>query len=211
MAADQDHPPLMFVIRDAQNFRRTQTTKEAKAIASHISARYKGWNKINHKDLALDTTTKSILTWRFCQAPSTSKYVKKETVQIQSPPEINELDRTVKSEVELAANTQVKSNLMVVAVKPWENALKRFEEFVAYRLLVLGSQFIDPFTPSLVRYDTEIKANLYYYFKVIRPFATHLIPSWHWLDNLSQIQASPVLTYAVATYASIFLSGSLRG
>ncbi|KIW92880.1 uncharacterized protein Z519_06729 [Cladophialophora bantiana CBS 173.52] len=77
---------------------------------------------------------------------------------------------------------------------------------------MLGCQFFDIFTPSAaMRYDVEIKANLYFYFWTIRPFATHLLQSWKWLDNLSQIQASPCLTYAVATYASVFLSGMLRG
>ncbi|OAP57752.1 hypothetical protein AYL99_08490 [Fonsecaea erecta] len=100
----------------------------------------------------------------------------------------------------------------LVAIKPWERALRAYEEWAASPLTLLGTQFFDIFTPSTaVKYDAEIKANLYFYFWVIKPFATHLLQSWTWLDNLSQIQASPCLTYAVATYASVFLSGMLRG
>ncbi len=75
----------------------------------------------------------------------------------------------------------------------------------------LGLSLLDPFTSTSTGLDHDIISNLHFYFKVIRPFALHLIDDWEWLGSLPYIQASPALTYAVAAYASLFQSGCLEG
>ncbi|KIW79345.1 hypothetical protein Z517_05957 [Fonsecaea pedrosoi CBS 271.37] len=219
MSQPRKPPPLMFIVGDAKNpSRTTKAVKSAKT--SHISSRYRYWNKANHQDLALDSTTKAILTGTssYLQRLSTANYTKTplalptnddETVQDYKEGTTADENNAL---VSTAAGYTATSQKPYLAIKPWERALREYEQWSASPLTLLGSQFFDVFTPSTaLSYDAEIKANLYFYFWIIRPFATHLLQSWKWLDNLSQIQASPCLTYAVATYASVFLSGMLRG
>ncbi|KIW29005.1 uncharacterized protein PV07_04852 [Cladophialophora immunda] len=222
MSQSRKPPPLMFIVGDAKNpSRTTKALKSAKT--SHISSRYRYWSKANHQDLALDSTTKAILTGTssYLQRLSTANYPKTpasasnnddETEQDGHEQSSSEGSNGALIPVATTCTATTTSQKPHVAVKPWERALRAYEEWAASPLTLLGSQFFDIFTPSTaLTYDTEIKANLYFYFWIIRPFATHLLQSWKWLDNLSQIQASPCLTYAVATYASVFLNGMLRG
>src|ERR1700761_7661251 len=61
MSNKQNPPPLMFVVGDGKNPQKsTRAIKSAKT--SHISSRYRYWSKANHRDLALDATTKAILS-----------------------------------------------------------------------------------------------------------------------------------------------------
>ncbi|KIX99305.1 uncharacterized protein Z520_04881 [Fonsecaea multimorphosa CBS 102226] len=242
MSQSRKPPPLMFIVGDVKNpYRTTKAIKSAKT--SHISSRYRCWNKANHQDLALDSTTKAILTGGTTstsssglQRSSSSPADNPKTPSVGRAPTTDD-DETEQQQDHKDANQILEADASTddgengallpvaatncltttsqkprVAIKPWEHDLRAYEEWTASPLRLLGTQFFDIFTPSTaITYDTEIKANLYFYFWVIKPFATHLLQSWKWLDNLSQIQASPCLTYAVATYASVFLSGMLRG
>ncbi len=209
MNHSKNPPPLMFIVGDGKNPQKsTRAIKSAKT--SHISSRYRYWSKANHRDLALDSTTKAILNGpsSYLNKLSTSNYRKKSVGKL-TPSRDDDHDSPKENSALVLKTFEVAP---YVAVKPWEGARREYEEWVACPLSILGSQFFDIFTPSTaMRYDVEIKTNLYFYFKVIRPFATHLLQSWEWFDNLAQIQASPCLTYAVATFASVFLSGMLRG
>ena len=80
------------------------------------------------------------------------------------------------------------------------------------RLSLLGHHSLDPFSRCEgAELDTEVKSNVHFYFKLIRPFAKHLIEDWQWCDSVPQIQSSKALLYAVAAYGSLFFSGCLRG
>jgi hypothetical protein len=73
----------------------------------------------------------------------------------------------------------------------------------------IGSSQLDPFT----RWSQPINADEEYltklYFKLIAPFAMDLMGSWEWFDNLSQVQATPVLQYAICAFSSVFRSGCI--
>ncbi|EXJ60995.1 hypothetical protein A1O7_05148 [Cladophialophora yegresii CBS 114405] len=215
MNHNKNPPPLMFIVGDGKNPQKsTRAIKSAKT--SHISSRYRYWSKANHRDLALDSTTKAILNGAssYLNKLSTGNYRKKPPEQLNG--EQADDDRRAREQSGLLdCKTTVitpESPQPHVAVKPWEQARKDYEQWATCPLSILGSQFFDIFTPSVaMKYDIEVKTNLYFYFKIIRPFATHLLQPWQWFDNLGQIQASPCLTYAVATFASVFLSGMLRG
>ena len=209
-------PPLMFIVGDGKNpAKSTRAIKSAKT--SHISSRYRYWSKANHRDLALDSTTKAILNGAssYLNKLNTGNYRKK-SVELSSPETVDGDDESPKVEsaslVYKAADTEPTSQQPYVAVRSWARARKECEDWVSCPLSILGSQFFDIFTPSTaLKYDVEVKSNLYFYFRVIRPFAMHLLQSWEWCDSLARIQASPCLTYAVASYASVFLNGMLRG
>lgn len=200
----------MFIVDDAQN------PSETWAKRSHISSRYKFWNKANHKHLALDSTTKAILT----DNPSHPTKLSPRSQQQKAIgiPAVDGGDDCADAECRTPTHkaddsTSTSSDRkMTVVIKPWEPALRDYEDWVSSPLSILGANFFDVFTPfAAAKYDAEIKSNVYFYFQVIKPFASHLLQSWTWFDNLAQIQASPCLIYAVATYASVFLSGMLRG
>jgi hypothetical protein len=215
MNHSKNPPPLMFIVGDGKNPQKsTRAIKSAKT--SHISSRYRYWSKANHRDLALDSTTKAILNGAssYLNKLSTGNY-RKEPPELSSGDQADDDKESPRQSGPLVCNRAVIRPATPnpnVAVKPWEQARRDYEEWVACPLSILGSHFFDTFTPSTaMKYDIEIKTNLYFYFRIIRPFATHLLQSWEWFDNLAQIQASPCLTYAVATFASVFLSGMLRG
>ncbi len=222
MPSKRERPPLLFIVQDSERYplHKSSSSKnyQSFAIASHVASRYNRWTKRTRKDLRLDPTTEAILAPKspvpksLSAATSTSSAASEDE---KGSPRIGKRG----AEREVANNhwfTVAESSARLPASarkapseRAWEGALLKFEEFVSTRLQNLGSQFLDPFVS--LNYDAEIKANLYFYFNTIRPFATHVIPKWNWCGSLSQIQASPVLTYAVATFASIFLSGMLRG
>lgn len=228
MSHSKNPPPLMFIVGDGTNpSKSTKAIKSAKT--SHISSRYRYWSKANHRDLALDSTTKAILNGpsSYLNKVASGNYRKKSLDHSSLTPRVgigadNDDDeednvKNVKSEENGPQGCKVSEDSTTqkqrsIALIPWERARRDYENWVACPLSILGSQFFDIFTPSAaMKYDIEVKSNLYFYFKIIRPFATHLLQSWQWFDNLANIQASPCLTYAVATFASVFLSGMLRG
>ncbi|KAJ9604605.1 hypothetical protein H2200_010719 [Cladophialophora chaetospira] len=206
MNHSKNPPPLMFIVGDGKNPQKsTRAIKSAKT--SHISSRYRYWSKANHRDLALDSTTKAILNGAssYLNKLSTGNYRKKPLELLN----VDQEDDDTSPKEEVGPLTAPKR---YVAERPWQRAREEYEEWTSCPLSILGSQFFDIFAPSTaMKYDVEVKTNLYFYFKIIRPFATHLLQSWEWFDDLARIQASPCLTYAVATYASVFLSGMLRG
>ncbi|KPI37262.1 uncharacterized protein AB675_1578 [Cyphellophora attinorum] len=90
------------------------------------------------------------------------------------------------------------------------------EAVTTWRLLgnpspLLGYCSLDPFSTYGTEMDSEMRYNVHFYFQVIRPFATHLIDGWWWCDSAPQIQCSRALSYAVAAYASLFVSGCVGG
>ncbi|KAI1612865.1 hypothetical protein EDD36DRAFT_247635 [Exophiala viscosa] len=210
MSPSRAPPPLLFIVGDSQN------PSKSWAKRSHVSSRYKVWNKANHRDLALDSTTRAILNDRCSPRNSSSPQTRAskltEISAVDRTDECADAEPTTLARKTDTSNSTYPDDNVVVVVKPWEPALRDYEDWVASPLSILGSQFFDIFTPSAsVRYDVEIKSNVYFYFKTIMPFASHLLHSWTWFNNLAQIQASPCLIYAIATYASVFLSGMLRG
>ncbi|KAK5552347.1 hypothetical protein LTR46_009676 [Exophiala xenobiotica] len=230
MPSKRERPPLLFIVQDSETYPLPKSSKDYQsfAIASHVASRYNRWTKRTRKGLRLDATTKAILAPK-APVPKPSSASPTATTTTTSLSAASEEEEDEKGNLGIGkprgSERQVVNNHWFALAessarfpasarkapseKAWEGALLKFEEFVSTRLSNLGSQFLDPFVS--LNYDAEIKANLYFYFNTIRPFATHVIPTWNWCGSLSQIQASPVLTYAVATFASIFLSGMLRG
>jgi hypothetical protein len=246
-----DAAPLMFIVRDASNFNQSRT--DARAVASHVSSRYRGWRKTNRKQLALDATTQAILgpKRRKLDGPSfesraatadphsasrvpvesLSDAVSSDPSPVwtpQGPPtptdatdvsmigpvlpvdpvtgdESDEDYRQLTSRLGLLAPTAESST--GAASFAW----RLFEDFVTPQPSLMGHHSLDPFSSFGTEMDLEMKSNLHFYFKVIRPFAHHLIQAWPWLDNVSEVQSSKVLAYAIASFASVFLSGCLRG
>ncbi|EXJ87939.1 hypothetical protein A1O1_04866 [Capronia coronata CBS 617.96] len=211
MACRQEPRPLLFIVRDAQSFNRgtyKKASAEAKAITSHVSRRYRGWRKTHRQNLLLDHTTNAILT---SVLPSEATRSANNVTQA-----IEETDNQVLSEY----RQQLLESSSRWVYGPFEShclqadrpeKLILIDGSIVPQILRFGSQTLDPFVPDSFKYDREIQADLFFYIKILRPFAVHLIKGWSWIDNLSQIQSSPVLAYAVAAYASVFLAGSLRG
>lgn len=195
--------PLLFIVNNPTSY--TTGGRDAKAVASHVSARYRGWRKINRRSLMLDSTTKAILT-------SNIKSIK---VEVDHPAYAENVERLNEHHEEMIQRSEHFScgfskktfQFQREDVENWTI----FADLISPQISSLGSHFFDPFTPTNVKFDTEMRSNLHFYFQVIRPFATHLMKPWRWFDNLAQIQNTPVLAYAVAAFTSIFLSGCLKG
>lgn len=199
--------PLLFVIQDARTLSKSRA--DAKVIASHVSARYKPWKKTNRKTLVLHSTTKAILTskstnGRDAITKRAPKAEYEEYVEV-----LEEYHRQMLEKNEYFSDGFSRKTFMFQ--KGNNDTWHIFECFLDLKSSTVGSSVLDPFTPTSVKYDLEIKSNIHFYFKVIRPYAKRLVQGWDWFDNLSYIQSSPVLAYAVAAYASVFLSGCLRG
>lgn len=73
-----------------------------------------------------------------------------------------------------------------------------------------GTTSLDPFT-SLDTTSLEVQPLLLLYCQILRPLAATISTKWEWADNLSQIQASPMLQNAVIAYASAFSTGMRSG
>ena len=194
--------PLKFIVRGVEDGPKTR--KQAKAIASHISGSYKRWRKVSAPQdrLCLDSSTKSILKPQLPQrlnGKETAAPIKVESDSddLMSSPY---LDWTV--------NEPRHGN---ESVNDEETKARRFASLSPFRESGIGSRTLDPFTPLHERIDRKVEPHLRFYFKVVLPFARRLLQSWTWNDNLPLIQATPVLAYAVAAYASIFVSGCLGG
>jgi hypothetical protein len=243
-------PPLLFVLNDPKG-----NQVDAKAIASHVSARYKPWTKTNRKALALDATTKAILTSK--QPPndgkattskgdagpallSTSLLAAAGSTTSASPSPIDAMPFThvqkgcvtpisdakygTLSQQHPRFRTESKQETSEEAVLGLNGAFQRrptsvngrcnldhLASITSFQAIPPGSPYLDTLTPSDAGFNDEVKSSLYFYLKVIRPFALHLMHGWEWPDSLPLIQASPALTYAIAAYVSLFLSGCLKG
>ena len=229
-------PPLLFVMHDDNDPWKSQI--DTRAIASHVSARYKPWRKTNRKSLALDSTTRAILMFKQAKTHGTSRASSRsETASpLTIDPDPNEStqartsmqysDRLEKDKEDYAVATVSAPH----GLPPSESALSSSDTFqhlftsqsgrchqdcalqsLTPRISTFASSFLDPFTSASTGCNHDISSNLHFYFKVIQPFALHLIDDWEWVGNLPYIQASPALAYAVAAYASLFLSGCLKG
>jgi hypothetical protein len=243
-----DAAPLMFIVRDASNFKDGR--KDAKAVASHVSSRYRGWRKTNREQLNLDSTTKAILgaKRRKLDGPSfissaVSRDVSVAPTEILSEPTssvpspiFTPADQSSSSEGSLstALPDVIQEETTVVDVnddyKQYTSRLsllsptaensgiaagyawRLFEDFVTPQPVLVGCHSLDPFSSFGGEMDLEMRSNLHFYFTVVQPFAMHLITgSWSWFDSIAYTQSSKVLAYAVASFASLFLSGCLRG
>ena len=191
--------PLKFIVRGVGDGPKTKT--QAKAIASHVSGTHKRWRKVSAPQdrLCLDSSTKAILKPPVPQSLDEEKPsapIKVEHISMSSL----EIDVTV--EEPRHGNGTVDDE---------ETKAKRFASVSPSMESGVGSQILDPFTPLHERIDRKVEPHLHFYFRVVLPFARRLLKSWTWYDDLPLIQATPVLAYAVAAYASIFVSGCLGG
>ena len=209
MPPKRARPPLLFITQGPNTFAAQLTSDDAFAIASHITSRYNRWSKVNRKSLSLDSTTRAILS----RETSSSHPI--QPAQSEEPQIKDEDDQGTVSiindtnVVRWHGSVEEDKDDGRTVWKSWTIAKREFEQLVNARLMEPGAQFLDPFSKS--NYDSEVTASLYFYLKVIQPFATHLIPEWQWIDNLPQIQSSPLLAYALATYTTVFKSGMLKG
>ena len=191
--------PLKFIVRGVRDGPKTKT--QARAIASHVSGTYKRWRKVSGPQdrLCLDSSTKAILKPPVPQSTDEkepSAPIKVEHISMSSL----EIDVTI--EEPRHGNGTVDDE---------ETKAKRFASLSPSMESGVGSHILDPFTPLHERIDRKVEPHLHFYFKVVLPFARRLLKSWTWYDDLPLIQATPVLAYAVAAYASIFVSGCLGG
>lgn len=211
MPPKRARPPLLFITQGPNSFASQPTSDDAFAIASHITSRYNRWSKANRKSLLLDSTTKAILSR---ETSSGNPLPPGQPTEVQVKGEDGQGTVSVVSDVRVAQwrgpiEEEDGQEDVDLVMKSWTVARREFERFVHVRLVELAPQFLDPFSKS--NYDSEVTSSLYFYFKIVQPFATHLIPGWEWIDNLPQIQSSPLLAYALATYTTVFKSGMLRG
>jgi hypothetical protein len=207
MSRRQKPVPLLFVIQDAQTFTHSKSSAEARAISSHVNSRYRGWRKTSHRDLLLHPTTNAILTSKL----PTEEALPANDARHVTDEEIDRFFAEYRDQLMTNSRQWVYGSFDAECLPARKEKLMLSEDLIKPRFSRLGSQTLDPFAPDFFRHDPELQSNLFYYTKIIRPFAVHLLEGWSWIDNLSQVQSSPVLAYAVAAYASVFLSGSLRG
>ena len=194
--------PLKFIVRGVEDGPKTK--KQAKAIASHVSGTYKRWRRVSAPQdrLSLDSSTKAILKPQSSQAISEDDVPTAIKVEFDGDNPPSSPRHTVYDEGQMNSDDGVRDE---------ETKAKRFASLSPFRETTIGSQTLDPFTPLHDRIDRKVEPHLRFYFKVVLPFARRLLQSWTWNDNLPLIQATPVLAYAVAAYASIFVSGCLGG
>lgn len=171
--------PLLFIVKDPKSYPRAG--KDAKVVASHVSARYRGWRKTNRRSLALDTTTQAILASGILSS-STWGNIKTIQFEVEDPAyaanveRLNEHhdDMTRRSEHFSAGFSKKTFQFQKENVENWTI----FSDLISPQIASLGSHFFDPFTPTNSKFDAEMRSNLHFYFKVIRPFATHLMKPW---------------------------------
>lgn len=190
--------PLKFIVRGVEDGRKTKT--QSKAIASHVPGTYKRWRKVSAPQdrLCLDSSTKAIL-----KPPVPESLDEKEApAPIKAEPDSN--DSMSSPDLDGTVDEPRHGN---GSIDDEEMKAKRFASLFPFRESGIGSQTLDPFTPLHERIDRKVEPNLRFYFKVVLPFARRLLKSWTWNDKLPLMQATPVLAYAVAAYASIFVSG----
>jgi hypothetical protein len=226
---------MIFINRDYT--KRHRSKEEARIIASHASGCYRRWEKKARRKIVLDASTQSILGKRKIGsiAPEATlpspQSLPTPTSSSLTPTSQNDEDVEYKLAVS-RLDTYHESLLKTTYDRPFNPSTFKFQRTsnsgwttmysdVAYIAKMytpppspdsrIDSAFFDPFTTSSAMQDAEVNSSLHFYFKVIRPFVTHLIPDWHWFDNLAEIQAKPVLAFAVAALASIFMSGCLKG
>lgn len=200
--------PLLFVVQDAQTFTHPKSSAETRAISTHVNSRYRGWRKTSHRDLLLHPTTNAILTSKPLVVDIIIPAINNRHVTDE------ELDRFFTEYREQLMQTSrqwVYGSFDAEYLPARKERFMLSEDLIIPRFSRLGTQTLDPFAPDFFRRDLELQSNLFYYTKIIRPFAVHLLQDWSWINDLSQVQSSPVLAYAVAAYSSVFLSGSLRG
>ena len=200
MLQHENSRPLLFIVQDSRSFKPATTSVGSKAISTHVNRRYRGWKKITAKSLELDSTTKAILTARLPTEDFTD--TNEDTDSFLTKYRLQLLE---------SSNTLVYTSINLPLLRQRKEKLALLDKLIVPQIPRFGNHPLDPFAPDIFKNDHELQASLFFYIKTIRPFTTHLLKDWLWFDNLSQIQSSPVLAYAVASYASIFLSGSLRG
>ena len=196
----QRRVPLRFIVCSVDDGPKSK--KQAKAVASHISGTYKKWRKASAPQgrLSLDSSTRAIIR------PQSDHVAE---VRVLKPMDMVPKDQHVsnpKSVPDPAQELETSNNEIKVELKD-----SRLASLSPLTLNNIGSQCLDPFTALHEHVDRKVEPHLRFYFKVVLPFARHLLPSWSWFDSLPYIQAVPVLAYAVAAYASIFMSGILGG
>ncbi|KEF62263.1 uncharacterized protein A1O9_00235 [Exophiala aquamarina CBS 119918] len=199
--------PLLFIVQDAQTFSHPKSLAETRAISTHVNSRYREWRKTSHRDLLLHHTTNAILT----SNPPVEDIVPANDTNQVTDDEIDRFFAEYRDQLMKTSRQWVYGSFDAEYLPKRKEKLRLPEYLIVPRFSRLGSQTLDPFAPDFFRHDPELRSNLFYYIKIIRPFAIHLLEDWSWINNLSQVQSSPVLAYAVAAYASVFLSGSLRG
>lgn len=209
MPRRQKPVPLLFIVQDAQTFNtsRSKSTAEARAISSHVNNSYRGWRRTQHRDLLLHPTTNAILK----PHPPAETSPPADGINHVTDEEIDRFFEHYRDQLMKTSRQWVYGSFDAAFLPARKDNLDLSEYLTIPQISRLGSQTLDPFAPDFFKKDVELQSNLFYYAKIIRPFAVHLIEGWSWIDSLSQVQSSPVLAYAVAAYASAFLSGSLRG
>ena len=200
--------PLFFVVQDPQTFSHPKSSAETRAISTHVNRRYRGWRKTSHRDLVLHPTTNAILT---SQPPVEDSIIPWINTRHVTDEELDQFFREYQEQLMRTSRQWVYSSFDAEDLPARKEKLILSEDLIIPRFSRLGTQSLDPFAPDFFRHDLELQSNLFYYIKIIQPFAVHLLQDWSWINNLSHVQSSPVLAYAVAAYASAFLSGSLRG
>lgn len=201
--------PLLFVVQDAQTFSQSKSKSKSRAhaISSHVNQLYRGWKKTQHRGLLLHPTTHAILT----PNPPIETSPAADDAKHVADKEIDRFFGYYRDQLMTTSRQWVYGSFGAACLPDRKDKLVLSDYLTIPQISRLGTQTLDPFAPDFFRNDPELQSSLFYYARIIRPFAVHLIEGWSWIDNLAQVQSSPVLAYAVAAYASVFLSGSLRG
>lgn len=180
--------PLLFVHRDQDNVRAARTTKELEQIKRHLAQRHQKKGKGQRK-LDVHPSVDRILREPLNHGVDHDNY--------SAHGEAVSLTQTGDRHALLAAQGSF--------VSFTESSIRS-----ALNANIISDGILDPFTP-FQESTSEIRRLLFLYCRHLRPLAGTVDSEWNWIESVGKIQSSPMLTYAVAAYASAFFTGLKSG
>ena len=178
--------PLLFVHRDQENVQGVRSARELEQIKQHLAQRHQKRRKVQQK-LEIHPSINRIL-----RQPTTD----------------DDGDQTVHEDAMSLAPTSDRSTLEA-SQGPFGSSIESSSRD-ALSANMISDGALDPFTP-LQEPSLEVRRLLFLYCKQLRPLARTVSSEWDWIGNLGEIQSSPMLTYAIASYASAFSTGMRSG
>lgn len=188
---------LLFINKDPSNLSRTAA--EIYAVGSYVSKGSRKWRRPK-SSLALDSSTGRILAAAGVDSSAVSK--------TPSP--------TLSKPINLKWRLE---NSKIAASKPIESCMfpasKKAKQVKSATTSpsppMSATPTAPPQPPTDQNHGQTIISLLSLYSQTIRPFARSVSSNWIWIDDISLIQGSPALTYALCAFASAFQQGVRHG
>lgn len=204
---------LLFINKDPQNL--TRTAEETYAIGSHVSKGSRKWKK-SRSYLDLDTSTNRILggTDPDMDEATTTKPVSSSAAKGLKL-RWRMFDGRVTSTRTVGAEDFAKPVAASASASAPASASKPTPKSTRSSDSSAPDTPAAKMPPTIQSSDEErtrrIHSLLQVYFQQIRPAVFSLSRSWIWIDDLSLVLSSPVLTYAICAFTSAFTVGSEYG